>query len=153
MVSESRVPTGKSKNIAMESHHSFDPREYADSQEDKINIFPDVEHIPTQKSFHPPAEMSTTKEAEREFTFDIWNHFTKMERFDIGEKKYDIICKYLRKYINIQVDKDIEYLNDILGANIQSKWESISSNNKFPGTSILTLPLYFVLMKKLIRKN
>ena len=97
MASASRVSTDKGKNIATESHHSFDPREYADFQEGEINIFPDVEHVPTQEIFHPPAEMSTTKEAKREFTSDIWNHFTKMEMFDISEKMYDIICKYCEK--------------------------------------------------------
>ena len=50
-----------------------------------------------QESFHPPAKISTTKEAEREFTFDIWNHFMKMEMFDIDQKMYDIICKYCEK--------------------------------------------------------
>ena len=86
MVSGSRVPTSKGKNIMTESHHSFDPRNYADFQDDEINIFPDVERVPTQENLHPPAEISTTKEADREFTFDIWNHFTKMERFDIDQK-------------------------------------------------------------------
>ena len=71
MASGNRVPTGKGKNIAMESHHSFDPREYADFQNNEINIFPDVEHVPMQESFNPPAEISTTKEAERKFTSDI----------------------------------------------------------------------------------
>ena len=97
MASGSRVPSDKGKNIATESHHSFDPREYADFQDDEINIFPDMERVPTQESFNSPGEISTTKKTEREFTSDIWNHFTKMERFDIGEKRYDIICKYCGK--------------------------------------------------------
>ena len=97
MASGSRVPADKGKNIATESHHSFDPREYADFQDDEINIFPDMERVPTQESFNHLGEISTTKKTEREFTSDIWNHFTKTERFDLGEKRYDIICKYCGK--------------------------------------------------------
>ena len=51
-----------------------------------------MERVPTQEILH--AEMSITKEVERELTSDIWDHFTKTERFDIGLKKYDIICKH-----------------------------------------------------------
>ena len=50
-----------------------------------------------QESFHPPAEISTTKEVEWELTSGIWDNFTKKERFDIGERVYDIICKYCEK--------------------------------------------------------
>ena len=64
MASENRVPTGKGKSIMTEFHHFFDPCDYAYFQDNEINIFPDVECVPTQESFHPPAEISTTKEAE-----------------------------------------------------------------------------------------
>ena len=97
MTNESQVPIGKSDNIMTESYHSFDPRDNADFQNDDINIFPNVERVPTQESLHPPVEISTTKKAERKLTFNIWNHFTKMEMFDIDKKRYDIICKYCEK--------------------------------------------------------
>ena len=64
MASENRVPTSKGKNITMESPYSFDPCEYANFQDDKINIFPNVERVPMQESFHPPTKISITKEAE-----------------------------------------------------------------------------------------